>query len=168
MSAIRQLTAILFADIQGNTTFMEEDEANAMMLRVKFEQALEHEIANHDGKIIQHTGDGALCIFNSAIEAVKAAVGLQRQMLTAPEVPLRIGIHSGDVIFEDENVYGEGVNIASRIESFAVAGSVFISGKVYDELRNQKGISTVSLCRLHYYRKLRNSPRFQKIIQESS
>jgi serine/threonine-protein kinase len=66
-------------------------------------------------------------------------------MLTAPEVPLRIGIHSGDVIFEDENVYGEGVNIASRIESFAVAGSVFISGKVYDELRNQKGISTVSL-----------------------
>jgi len=145
MSAAHQLTAILFADIQGFTAMMEEDETRALTLRSKFEQNLQSEVAQHNGKIIQLMGDGALCIFSSAIEAVRAAIGIQNQMLSEPNVPLRIGIHSGDIIFEADNVYGDGVNIASRIESFAVAGSVFVSGKVYDEIKNQKDISTVSL-----------------------
>lgn len=145
MTAAHQLTAILFADIQGYTAVMESDEEKAIALRSKFEQALHAEVTKHAGRVLQQMGDGALCVFQSAIEAVRAAIGIQKQMITEPQVPLRIGIHSGDVIFETDNVYGDGVNIASRIESFAVAGAVFVSGKVYDEIKNQKDISAVSL-----------------------
>ena len=66
-------------------------------------------------------------------------------MNTDPIIPLRIGIHSGDILFDGDNIYGNGVNVASRIESFAVAGAVFISGIVFDEIKNQKDIETVSL-----------------------
>src|SRR6266446_1332053 len=145
MSAIRQLAAILFADIQGYTALMQADEAKAMIIRYKFQKTLTNEIKAHTGHIIQLNGDGAFCIFKSAIEAIHAAIEIQKQMLQEPNVPLRIGIHSGDVITEEKNVYGDGVNVASRIESFAVAGSVFISGKVYDEIKNQKDIEAVSL-----------------------
>ena len=145
MPATRQLAAILFADIQGYTALMQEDEVMARAIRDKFKRELENEILLHQGRVVQFSGDGALCIFNSAIEAVRAAIGIQKRMQGEPKVPLRIGIHSGDVMFEEENIYGDGVNIASRIESFSVPGSVFISGKVYDEIKNQKDIETVSL-----------------------
>lgn len=142
---MHQLTAILFADIVGYTALMQEDEENAIKVREKFERTLKTEIGAHAGRIIQRSGDGALCIFNSAIEAVAAAISIQKLMQAEPTVPLRIGIHSGDIIIEEENVYGDGVNIASRIESFAVAGSVFVSEKIYDEIKNQKKINTASL-----------------------
>ncbi|MBK6484606.1 MAG: tetratricopeptide repeat protein [Chitinophagaceae bacterium] len=145
MPLTHQLTAILFADIVGYTSLMQEDEEYAIKVREKFERTLKTEIGAHAGRIVQHSGDGALCIFNSAIEAVAAAISIQKLMQAEPTVPLRIGIHSGDIIIEEENVYGDGVNIASRIESFAVAGSVFVSEKIYDEIKNQKNISTVSL-----------------------
>ena len=80
----------------------------------------------------------------STIEGVRT-VALVLDMQTIPIVPLRIGIHTGDVMMEDDNMYGDGVNIASRIESFAVPGSIFISGKVYDDIKNQKNIQIVSL-----------------------
>jgi len=147
MSTSRQLAAILFADIEGFTALMQNDEDRAMMLRDKFQQRLEHEIKNHSGRVVHFSGDGALCIFQSAIEAVRAAEAIQLQMLQEPNVPLRIGIHTGDVITEGENVYGDGVNVASRIESFAVPGAVFVSGKVYDEIKNHKEISSVPLGR---------------------
>src|SRR5207342_671020 len=120
---------------------------NANLLRDKLKKTLEREIVNHDGRIIKLSGDGALCIFNSAIEAVRAAIEIQKQMRENPRVPLRIGIHTGDVMFEDGDVYGDGVNVASRIESFAVAGGVFISGRVHDDIQNQKDIEDVSLGR---------------------
>lgn len=145
MPATRQLAAILFADIQGYTALMQDDEEKAIIIRDKFQKVLTHEIRLHNGRIIQLSGDGALCIFKSAIEAIRAAIGIQKQMREEPNVPLRIGIHSGDVVTEGKNVYGDGVNVASRIESFAVSGSVFISGKVYDEIRNHKDIEAVSL-----------------------
>jgi adenylate cyclase len=145
MSTSRQLAAILFADIQGYTALMQDDEAKANALREKLKKNLEREVLQYNGRVLKSSGDGALCIFNSAIEAVRAAIGIQKAMLQEPPVPLRIGIHTGDVMFEDGDVYGDGVNVASRIESFAVAGSVFISGKVFDEIKNQKDIETVSL-----------------------
>ncbi|HUM45932.1 MAG TPA: adenylate/guanylate cyclase domain-containing protein [Chitinophagales bacterium] len=139
------LTAILFADIQGYTAMMQHDEVNAKVIRDKFKKAIEAQNSIHDGRIIQFSGDGAFCIFNSSIEAVRAAIAIQLQMLEAPMVPLRIGINTGDVMFEEDNVYGDGVNIASRIESFGVAGSIFISGRVQDDIKNQKDIQTVFL-----------------------
>ena len=76
---------------------------------------------------------------------MRAALALQLDMQTDPIVPLRIGMHTGDVVVEGNNIYGDGVNIASRMESFAMPGSIFISGKVYDDIKNQKHIQAISL-----------------------
>jgi TolB-like protein/lipoprotein NlpI len=146
----RQLVAILFADITGFTAMMQQDEALALDSRQKLQNILEKEVVNHNGRIIEFKGDGVLCSFISSIECVHAAVSLQQQMQTAPVVPLRIGIHTGDVLFNDNNIYGDGVNIASRLESFAVPGSIFISGKVYDDIKNQKEFQTASLGLYHF------------------
>jgi adenylate cyclase len=149
-STSRQLVAILFADIQGYTALMQRDEARAIQLRDKFQKDLEKEIKWRGGRIAIFSGDGALCVFKSAIEAVRAAIAVQDKMLEEPIVPLRIGIHTGDVVTEGKNVYGDGVNVASRLESFAVAGSVFISGKVADEIKNQPGIEIVPLGKFEF------------------
>src|SRR4030095_9625512 len=118
-----------------------------MQLRNKLKKKLEKEMTTHNGRILEFRGDGALCSFMSTIEGVLAALALQLDMQTIPIVPLRIGIHTGDVMMEDDNMYGDGVNIASRIESFAVPGSIFISGKAYDDIKNQKEVSAVSMGR---------------------
>jgi adenylate cyclase len=145
MSRVRQLAAIMFADIVGYTAMMQEDEALALQLRRKLQTKLETEVLAHSGRILEFRGDGALCSFNSAIECVQAALALQLEMQVAPVVPLRIGMHTGDVVIDGDNIYGDGVNIASRLESFAIPGSIFISGKVHDEVKNQKDIECVSL-----------------------
>jgi len=140
----------MFADITGFTAMMQKDEILALSSRQKLQQALNEEVARHNGRIIEFKGDGVLCSFLSTIECVNAAISLQQQMQAAPLVPLRIGIHTGDVIFENNNIYGDGVNVASRLESFAVPGSIFISGKVYDDIKNQKNIQTRSLGFYHF------------------
>ncbi|MEO5674495.1 MAG: adenylate/guanylate cyclase domain-containing protein [Chitinophagales bacterium] len=145
MPGIRQLAAILFADIQGYTALMHDDEKHANILRDKLKQSLEEQVAAHYGRILKFSGDGALCIFTSSIEAVHAAIEIQKKMQLDPQVPLRIGIHTGDVMFEEADVHGDGVNVASRIESFGVARAVFISGRVHEDIKNQKDIQTISL-----------------------
>ncbi|MDQ3681945.1 MAG: hypothetical protein M3352_02585 [Bacteroidota bacterium] len=145
MSLSRQLTAIMFADIAGYTAIMQEDETLALELRHKLQKKLEEEVTVHNGRVLEFKGDGALCIFTSTIEAVSAALALQLDMQINPVVPLRVGMHTGDVVVEENNIYGDGVNIASRIESFAIPGSIFISGRVYDDIKNQKDIQAVSL-----------------------
>src|SRR5580765_4682250 len=144
---MRQLTAIMFADIMGYTAMMQENEVHAMRSREKFKKSLDREIMAHHGSIIQYSGDGALCSFNSAIDAVRSAIAIQKEMRDDPRVPLRICLHSGDVRVDEKNIYGDGVNIASRIESFAVAGGIFVSAKVYDEIKNQNNIEAISLGR---------------------
>lgn len=133
--AKRQLSAIMFTDLAGYTAMMQEDEINAKGLRDRHRKILEREISDHDGKILQYYGDGALSVFNSTISAATSAVSIQKASITG-KIPLRIGIHTGDVVIEDDGVYGDGVNIASRIESFATSGSVMISDKVFDDLKN--------------------------------
>ncbi|MEP1096795.1 MAG: adenylate/guanylate cyclase domain-containing protein [Cyclobacteriaceae bacterium] len=131
----RQLSAIMFTDLAGYTAMMQEDEINAKGLRDRHRKILEREISGHDGKILQYYGDGALSVFNSTISAASSAVSIQKESIS-DKIPLRIGIHTGDVVIEEDGVYGDGVNIASRIESFATSGSVMISDKVYDDLKN--------------------------------
>lgn len=145
MPRSRLLTVIMFADIAGYTALMEQDETMAIEHRNKFKNKLEKEVSKHDGRIIEFRGDGALCSFSSTTEAVRAALALQLDMQKEPVVPLRIGMHTGDVILEGNEILGDGVNIASRIESFAVPGSIFLSGKIYDDIKNQKDIKTISL-----------------------
>jgi len=139
---MRQLAAILFADMTGYTALMQENEQLAREKRQRLKEVLETTIVSFHGKILQYYGDGSLSIFNSAIDSVHAAIEIQRLLQQQPRVDLRIGIHTGDIIIEEETIYGDGVNLASRIESLAVPGGVFVSEKVYDEIRNQQHIQT--------------------------
>jgi adenylate cyclase len=147
MATSRQLAAIMFADIEGYTSLMQRDESLAMQSRDRLKNKLEEVVTLHGGRILEFRGDGALVSFTSTLESVKAATALQLHMQLAPFVPLRIGIHTGDVLVEENSIYGDGVNIASRMESFAAPGSIFISGKAYDDIKNQKEISAVSMGR---------------------
>lgn len=145
MEESRQLAAILFADIVGFSGLMQTDEKLALELRQKLKQELETAVNLHNGKIIKWMGDGVLCTFSSAIESLHTAIKVQTLMLQEPVVPLRIGIHQADVIFHDRDVHGDGVNIASRLESLAIPGSIFISSKVQDDVKSQRDIETISL-----------------------
>ena len=145
MSQSRQLAAIMFIDIVGYTAMMHNDERATLNLRDKLKKKLETELALHGGKIVKFSGDGALCSFGSAIESIRVAIAVQLNMQAEPKVPVRIGIHQADVVFEEGDVHGDGVNIASRLESLAMPGSIFISAKVFDEIKNQKDIHAVSL-----------------------
>ncbi len=149
MSQTRHLAAILFADIEGYTAIMHRDEALAEAIAEKFRKHLGEQVALHNGHIQHWTGDGALCSFDSVVEAVRAAIAVQKEVQHDPMVPLRIGIHTGDVVLLEDELYGDVLNIASRIESFAIPGGVFISAKVYDEIRNQKDIRAVSMGMYH-------------------
>jgi len=142
---MRQLAAILFADMTGYTALMQDNEHLARLKRKRFKEVLEASIEKHDGKVLQNYGDGTLSIFNSAINSVNCAISIQQQLQLEPKVELRIGIHTGDVVMEDESIFGDGVNLASRIESMAVPGGVFISEKVYDEIKNHENIKTRDL-----------------------
>jgi len=142
---IRLLAAIMFTDMVGYTALMQEDEVRAKALRDRHRQILEEKISEFQGSILQFYGDGTLSMFGSAIEAVRCAIQIQKELQTSPKVPVRIGIHIGDIVYEDQGAYGDGVNITSRIESLAEPGSVFISDKVYDEIHNHPTIRTKSL-----------------------
>ena len=142
---MRQLAAILFADMTGYTALMQEDEHLARVKRKRVKEVLETNIGRHNGKILQYYGDGSLSIFNSAIDCVACAIDIQMQLQENPRVELRMGIHTGDVIIEEDAIYGDGVNLASRVESLAVPGGIFISEKVYDEIKNHPLFSTQEL-----------------------
>lgn len=143
--ANRRIVAIMFADIAGYTSTMQTDERQATSQVQKFRSSLNEIIGPFHGELIQFFGDGSLTLFSSAFEAVQAAVSFQKRMQTATTVPVRIGIHLGEVIHEEENVYGDAVNVASRIEALGVPGAVLISGKVYGEVRNQPDILAASM-----------------------
>ena len=132
----------MFADMTGYTALMQEDEQKAKMLRDRQRQTLENFIPHYNGKIIQYFGDGTLSIFGSAIDAVKSAIDIQNELQKEPKVSLRIGLHSGDIVYDNEGVYGDCVNLASRIEALSVPGAVLISDKVFDEIKNQIEIKT--------------------------
>ncbi|HVF82239.1 MAG TPA: adenylate/guanylate cyclase domain-containing protein [Flavisolibacter sp.] len=138
---MRQLAAILFADMVGYTALMQQNETLAREKRRRLKDVLEETVSLHHGKILQYYGDGSLSIFNSAIDGVSCAIELQKSLQKEPKVDLRIGIHTGDVTIEEDSIYGDGVNLASRIESLAVPGGIFISEKVYDEIKNQENIT---------------------------
>src|SRR5215217_7437536 len=113
MKATRQLAAIMFTDIEGYTAIMNRNEEEANACRHRHREVFEKVTPAYGGKILQYYGDGTLSIFSSVIDAVNAAIEMQKQYSQSPQVPLRIGIHLGDVTVDDSGVYGDGVNLAS-------------------------------------------------------
>src|SRR6476620_10841736 len=108
----RQLAAILFTDIVGYTAMMQKDEQNALAVTRHYIATLNQSVELLHGRILNDYGDGSLCCFPSVTEAVKAAVQIQQQLQQEPKVPLRVGIHMGELFFEGNKVMGDSVNVA--------------------------------------------------------
>ena len=141
----RRLAAIMFTDMVGYSAMMQQDEQVARQLRNRHRDAFVRNTEAFGGEVLQYYGDGTLSIYPSASAAVQCALEIQRELHEDPVVPLRIGIHTGDVSYGDEDVFGDGVNVASRIESLCVPGGIFISGKVYDDIKNVSAIEAQSI-----------------------
>src|SRR6516164_1221267 len=145
MSQTRRLAAILAADVAGYSRLMGTDEEGTLeRLKALRHDLLDPKIAEHHGRIVKTTGDGMLVEFASVVDAVRCEVEVQQAM---PErnpgvaadnrIELRIGINLGDVIVEGDDIYGDGVNIAARIEALGDAGGVFVSNTVHDHARDR-------------------------------
>ena len=142
----RRLVAVAFTDMVGYTALMHADEQQAVERRDRYWRAVDRQHQAFGGTIVQRLGDGSMSMFPSALAAVQAAVEIQRE-LAVEDIPVRIGIHVGEVTLDRERLTGEAVNIASRIESFAVPGGVMLSDSAYDHLRNRTDVAVVSLGR---------------------
>jgi adenylate cyclase len=144
----RKLAAILAADVVGYSRLMGHDEEGTLRrLKAHLGELVEPHIAAHRGRIVKRTGDGLLVDFSSAVEAVRCAVEIQsgmadrnRTALDDSRIEFRIGINLGDVIIEGEDIYGDGVNIAARLEALAEPGAIFVSRAVRDSVRDKLGI----------------------------
>ena len=143
----RQLCAIVFADIVGYSALVGTDEEHARIIRERHRREVERVTDEHGGRVVQYYGDGALIVFQSSVAAVESAVELQELFQTEPQVPMRVGIHTGDVTFDDEGVFGDGVNVASRLESVCPTGGILFSGKVFDDIKNHPHLPVKPLGR---------------------
>jgi TolB-like protein/class 3 adenylate cyclase len=139
------LAAIMFTDIVGYSALMEKSVTTAMGMVGRYEMICESIVEKHNGRIVKKFGDGGLFIFNSTVDAINCSEELQLKCREYPEIPLRIGLHSGEVIEKDNDVFGNAINIASRIESMAVSGGVLFSDSIYEQIKNVPGISSLSI-----------------------
>lgn len=135
----------MFTDMTGYTSLMQKDEEKARELIERQRETVTPLVNKYGGKVLQYVGDGTFCSFESAIESVNCAIEIQKALIDQEEISLRIGIHVGDVVLKGEEVYGDGVNVASRLEPLADPGGICISGRVYDDIRNQRDLDAVFL-----------------------
>src|SRR5688572_20429812 len=145
MSQTRQLAAIMFTDIIGYTALMGNDEKKAFELLSKNKQIQKPIIEQYGGRWLKELGDGVMASFNTASDAVNAAIKIQEACNAAKNFQLKIGIHMGEVVFENDDVYGDGVNIASRIETLGVGSSVLMSKTIRDQVKNNAEFQITSL-----------------------
>ena len=141
----RKLAAIMFTDIAGYTESMSYDESQAITAVKKKRSIIQPLIKEHNGIFVKEIGDGTLSYFSSAIDASTCAVKLQELTYDEEHLNIRVGLHIGDIVFDGQDVFGEGVNIASRLESLSPVGGVCVSKTVYDELENKKEFNGTSL-----------------------
>src|SRR5438552_9906878 len=140
----RKLAAILHADVVGFSRLMGEDEAGTQQALGKLRRAVDPLIAAHGGRIVGTAGDSLLADFSSVVDALSCAVEMQRAALAINEpippqrrLELRIGVNLGDVIVDGDDIFGDGVNIAARLEALAQPGTICISHTVYDQVRTK-------------------------------
>jgi class 3 adenylate cyclase/TolB-like protein len=149
-SSVRRLAVILFADIVGYTSLMQTDETLALQKIKRYQSLLDTAAQQFNGQVIKNYGDGSLMIFSTSLEAVTAAQQIQEQAKTGLTVPLRIGIHLGEFIVEKGDIYGNGVNLASRIESIGIAGAVLFSKNIFQKIKNQPELKVQSLGSIEF------------------
>src|SRR5262252_6304343 len=145
MPPVRRLAAILAADVGGYSRLMGADEEGTHeRLRGHLRDLIEPKIAEHRGRVVKNTGDGFLAEFASVVDAVRCAVEMQRGMAERnsavsidERIEFRVGINLSDVIIEGDDIYGDGVNVAARVEALADAGGVLVSNTVYDHVRDR-------------------------------
>ena len=141
----RRLAAIMAADVVGYSRLMELDEAATLAaLKARRRDVLDPLVAKHQGRIFKTTGDGVLVEFSSAVNAVQCAVDLQQRIAVANadqlddrHIVLRIGVNLGHVMVEGSDLYGDGVNIAARLETLAEPGGILVSGTAYDHIKSK-------------------------------
>ena len=143
MTEQRKLAAVMFTDIAGYTALMSKDEQKALALLKKNREMQQSLAEKHHGEFLKEMGDGTLLCFQSALDAVRCALEIQKSVKDDPDLNLRIGIHLGDIIFKDRDVFGDGVNVASRIEALAKEGGIYITGQVYNTIRNKPDIKAI-------------------------
>lgn len=151
-SGQRTLAAILFTDVVGFSARMQKDEATTLELLQKDFDAMRRVCEAHQGSVLKSTGDGLLMTFSSAVHAVACSLAMQRQFAAVESVPgapepllHRIGIHLGDVLIQGQDVMGDGVNIAARLQAEAEPGGICISQTVYDVVKNKLELHVLSL-----------------------
>ena len=133
----RRLAAIVAADVAGYTRLMEQDtDGTVAAWHSARTEVIDPTIASHSGRIVKHTGDGFLAEFPTAPDAVGCAVTMQKE-LAASSLAFRMGINLGDIVDDGEDIHGEGVNVAARLEGLAEPGGICISGMVFDMVRNR-------------------------------
>ncbi|MEO5905323.1 MAG: NINE protein [Saprospiraceae bacterium] len=139
----RQLAAIVFTDIVGYTHLMHINEDRALLLRSRHRSVLLALYEKFGGEVLQFFGDGTLSIFHSSVNAVECAVEMQIEYKKDPEVLVRIGIHVGDISYDGTDAFGDGLNVAARIEPICEPGGVFVSERVYEDIRNHGWLQAV-------------------------
>jgi adenylate cyclase len=144
MEPERKLTTILAADVAGYSRLMEADEAATLATLKAYRQMMAEKILPHRGRVVSASGDALLAEFQSVVNAVDCAVRIQRELAErnsalpqARRMPFRIGINLGDVMVEGDDLFGDGVNIAARLEALAEPGGILISGTVFEQVKNK-------------------------------
>src|SRR5260370_20495467 len=145
MASTRRLVAILALDVAGYSRLMGVDEEGTHeRLKAHLGQLVDPKIKEHRGRTVKNTGDGLLAEFASIVDAVRCAVGVQRGIIDREpmvtderRIRFRIGVNLGDLIVEKHDIFGDGVNIAARLEALAAPGGICISGTVYDHIRDK-------------------------------
>ena len=144
MTTQRRLAAIFVSDVVGFSRLIGDDEAGTLArLAALRREIVEPSVARHAGRLFKQTGDGFLVEFASAVEAVSCAVEIQKAAGADSSLPLRIGIHVGDVVVQGDDLMGDGVNIAARIEGVADVGGIAISRQVHDQVRDRLDVPFV-------------------------
>jgi len=171
--AIRKLRAILSADVKGYSLLMADDETSTIQTLKAYKQIMSDLIIQHSGRVVDSPGDNLLAEFPSAVDAVECAVEVQKKLkkenarfVEGRRLKFRIGVNIGDVVQDGDRIYGEGVNIAARIENLADAGGVCISRNTYDQIKNKLQVETEYLGE-HEVKNIKELIRVYRILLDS-
>lgn len=153
----------MFTDIQGFSAITQEDEQKALEMVARYREVITRQTQSHRGKIVHFFGDGSLSVHVSSVDAVECAIKIQHEFGDNPPIPVRVGIHLGEVVDTGETVYGNAVNIASRLQNLADAHSILISGAVAKELENHQDIKLIFITE-EYVKNIKEPIRVHAIV----